>query len=68
MSRRSTRLLGNTAWVMSVNRNRGKFNNRAVDFTTDETMVLARVSGKWRIVHIHWSSRPLPKPEKTEAN
>jgi ketosteroid isomerase-like protein len=55
VSRRSTRLLGNTAWVMSVNRNRGKFNNRAVDFTTDETMVLARVSGKWRIVHIHWS-------------
>lgn len=55
VSRRSTRLLGNTAWVMSVNRNRGKFNNRPVDFTTDETMVLARVSGKWRIVHIHWS-------------
>ena len=55
VSRRSARLLGNTAWVMSINRNRGKFNNRPVDFTTTETVVLARVSGKWRIVHIHWS-------------
>jgi len=55
VARRSSRLLGNSAWVLSINRNRGKFNNRAVDFTTDETMVLARVGGKWRIVHIHWS-------------
>lgn len=55
VSRRSPRVMGNTAWVLSINRNRGKFNNRPVDFTTDETMVLTRVGGKWRIVHIHWS-------------
>ena len=55
VSRRSARLLGNTAWVLSINRNRGKFNNRPVDFTTTETVVLARISGKWRIVHVHWS-------------
>lgn len=55
VSRRSARLLGSTAWVMSINRNRGKFNNRPIDFTTTETMVLVRVGGKWRIVHIHWS-------------
>lgn len=55
VSRRSARLMGNAAWVMSINRNRGKFNNRPVDFTTDETMILTRVAGKWRIVHIHWS-------------
>jgi hypothetical protein len=55
VSRRSSRILGNTAWVMSINRNRGKYNNRPIDFTTDETMVLVRVAGKWRIVHIHWS-------------
>lgn len=55
VARRSARLLGNAAWVMSINRNRGKFNNRPVDFTTDETMVLTRTGGKWRIVHIHWS-------------
>lgn len=55
VARRSARLLGNAAWVMSINRNRGKFNNRPIDFTTDETMVLTRTGGKWRIVHIHWS-------------
>lgn len=55
VSRRSAKLQGNTAWVMSVNRNKGKFNNRPVDFTTDETIVLTRVGGKWRIAHIHWS-------------
>jgi hypothetical protein len=55
VSRRSSRILGNTAWVMSINRSRGKYNNRPIDFTTDETMVLVRVAGKWRIVHIHWS-------------
>ena len=55
VARRASRLLGNAAWVMSINRSRGKFNNRAVDFTTDETMVLTRTGGKWRIVHIHWS-------------
>lgn len=55
VSRRSSRLQGNTAWVASVNRNRGKIDNRSVDFTTDETMVLMRIAGKWRIAHIHWS-------------
>jgi ketosteroid isomerase-like protein len=55
VARRSTKIQGNMAWVLSVNRNRGKFNNRTVDFSTAETMVLTRVSGKWRILHIHWS-------------
>lgn len=55
VSRRAVKLQGNTAWVMSVNRSKGKFNKRPVDFTTDETMVLTRAGGKWRIAHIHWS-------------
>lgn len=63
VSRRTTKLLGNAAWVMSVNRNVGKINGRRVDFTTNETMVLNRINGKWRIVHIHWSFE-----EKTPAN
>lgn len=55
VSRRSVKLQGNTAVVMSVNRIRGKFNSKPVDLTTDETMILQRTAGKWRIVHIHWS-------------
>lgn len=53
--RRTTKLLGNAAWVMSINRNRGKINNRPVDFVTTETVVLNKIGNKWRIVHIHWS-------------
>ena len=55
VTRRSVKLQGNVAWVTSVNRTRGRFKNRNVDFTTDETMILLRVGGKWRITHIHWS-------------
>lgn len=55
VARRAVKLLGNAAWVLSVNRIRGKFNNKPVDITTDETMILSRAGGKWRIVHIHWS-------------
>jgi ketosteroid isomerase-like protein len=55
VTRRSTKLQGTVAWVTSVNRTRGRFKNRNVDFTTDETMILLRVGGKWRITHIHWS-------------
>ena len=55
VGRRAVKIQANVAWVTSVNRTRGKFKNRAVDFVTDETMILVRVSGKWRISHIHWS-------------
>jgi ketosteroid isomerase-like protein len=55
VSRRSEKITGNTAWITSVYRNRGKYENKPVDLTNDETMVLMRVNGKWRIQHIHWS-------------
>lgn len=55
VARRAIKLQGNSAWVLSVNRVRGKFNNKPVDITIDETMILSRAAGKWRIVHIHWS-------------
>ena len=55
VTRRSTKIQGNVAWVTSVNRARGRFKNRVVDIATDETMILTRVGGKWRITHIHWS-------------
>lgn len=55
VSHRSEKITGNSAWVTSVYRNRGKYENRSVDLTNDETMALLRVNGKWRITHIHWS-------------
>jgi ketosteroid isomerase-like protein len=55
VSRRAVKVQANVAWVTALNRTRGTFKNRAVDFVSDETMVLVRVGGKWRIAHIHWS-------------
>ena len=35
---------------------RGTYKGNGVDQVTTETMVLRRVGGAWKIVHIHWSS------------
>lgn len=45
-----------TAWVMSVETVTGTYRTRAVSSRSVETMLLQRVSGQWRIAHIHWSS------------
>jgi hypothetical protein len=42
---------------MTEGRTTGRFNDRAVDRLTAETMVLTRGTDGWRIRHIHWSSR-----------
>lgn len=55
VTRRVVKMHGDVAWVTSINRSRGPFRNRAMDFTTDETMILTRSGGRWRIAHIHWS-------------
>jgi ketosteroid isomerase-like protein len=47
---------GDAAWVLSLTRTTGRFRERDVDADGVETMVLRRVSGQWRIVHVHWSS------------
>lgn len=47
---------GDTAWVMSVETVTGTYRNRAINSRSVETMLLRRVEGQWRIVHIHWSS------------
>lgn len=48
---------GDFAWVGTQSRVTGRFRGRAVDSVTTETMILRRVRGIWRIVHIHWSSK-----------
>ena len=55
-TRRTGASSGDLAWVASEARSKGTFNGRAVDRNVAETMVLRRVAGAWRIVHIHWSS------------
>ena len=59
--RRDTKTNGDVASVLSVNRIEGQYRDRPIDLIADETMLLRRTAGKWRIVHIHWSfSQPTP--------
>lgn len=55
-TRRSGGVSGDTAWILSEGRTTGTFNGKPIDRLTTETMLLCRVGGVWRILHIHWSS------------
>ena len=61
MTRRTGATSGDLAWVASEGRTRGRYKDRDIDRDIDrittETMILRRVGGVWRIVHVHWSSR-----------
>jgi ketosteroid isomerase-like protein len=56
VTRRRGDCAGDFAWIATEGRARGAFHGADVNSVTDETMVLRRVAGGWRIVHIHWSS------------
>lgn len=60
MTRRSGGIAGDLAWVASEGRTQGRYKERDIDRITTETVVLRRVSGAWKIVHVHWSSRAAP--------
>ena len=47
---------GTLAWVTSEGRMTGTYKGKAIDRDTTETMILRRIGGEWKIVHIHWSS------------
>lgn len=55
---RTAQVYGDTAWVGSESEIRAGQGKDAKTLLSTETMVLRRVSGAWKIVHIHWSSRP----------
>jgi ketosteroid isomerase-like protein len=47
---------GNFSSVMSVEFVKGTFRDRPVNTRSVETMVLRKTEGRWRIIHIPWSS------------
>ena len=55
-TRRAGRTSGDVAWIMTEGRTTGTYKEKPVDRVTTETMLLRRVGGVWRIVHVHWSS------------
>ena len=56
ITRRAGEEAGNVAWIATEGRTKGTYNGNPIDRITSETMVLRRVAGAWKIVHIHWSS------------
>jgi ketosteroid isomerase-like protein len=56
ISRRRGDASGDLAWIATEGRTKGSYRGTDVNSVTDETMVLRRVGGAWKIVHIHWSS------------
>ena len=57
-ARRMGGAAGDFAWIATEGRTRGSYRGTEINQVTDETMVLHRVAGAWKIVHIHWSSAP----------
>ena len=61
---RSARAHGALAWIGSESRIAAVSKGKPVKLLSTETMVLKQTPGGWRIVHIHWSSRPDKTGEK----
>src|SRR5690625_3913479 len=55
---RKARVEGDLAWVASESEWRTDRDGEPRTLLSAETMVLAKAAEEWRIVHIHWSSRP----------
>ena len=59
LKQRTARSDGNLAWVGTESELHANNKGKSLALLSTETMVLRRDAGVWRIVHIHWSSRPL---------
>ena len=59
---RSAQASGDMALVTTQGATVGTYKDKAIDSASTETMVLRLTEGKWKIVHIHWSSAD-KKPE-----
>jgi hypothetical protein len=55
---RRARLHGDLAWVGSESELHASKDGKPMTLLSTETMVLKKSGADWRIVHIHWSSRP----------
>ena len=58
LKRRTARIEGDLVWVGSESELHASKDGKPVTLLSTETMVLKNTPAGWRIVHIHWSSRP----------
>ena len=47
---------GDSATVVTRSRLHGIYRDQEIDITSTETLVIRKVNGQWKVVHIHWSS------------
>lgn len=55
---RQAKAEGNFAWVATESSLIAMEDGKQIRLLSTETMLLKKTGGTWRIVHIHWSSRP----------
>jgi|GEM_PF-199558 len=48
--------LGESVTVATRSRVHGMYKDKSVDLKSTETLVMKKVAGQWKIIHIHWSS------------
>ena len=58
VKQRTARVEGPLAWVGTESELHATKDGKALVLLSTETMILKKVGVDWRIVHIHWSSRP----------
>ena len=58
LKRRTARIAGDLAWVGTESELHANKDGKPLTLLSTETMVLKKTGADWRIVHIHWSSRP----------
>ena len=61
LSYRQARAVGDVAWVSSESVLSHDKDGKPASTLSTETMVLRKPAQGWKIVHIHWSSRPAPE-------
>ncbi len=58
VKRRTARAEGRLAWVGTESELHASKDGKPLTLLSTESMVLRKTGADWRIVHIHWSSRP----------
>jgi uncharacterized membrane protein/ketosteroid isomerase-like protein len=47
---------GDSATVVTRSRIHGTYKDKEIDLNSTETLVMRKLHGQWKVVHIHWSS------------
>ena len=55
VTRRAGGSNGALAWLATEGRMTGTYKGKAVNRVSTETVLLRRVGGAWKIIHVHWS-------------